>query len=85
MISMKEVRKRLESKAVLPLWPDVGGDILGLSRNASYDAAKRGDIKTISMGRLLRVPSVWLKAQLGLDDAEPSLPDPPNRRRRRKP
>jgi hypothetical protein len=90
MISMQQVRKRLESSALLPLWPEVG-EILGLSRNATYDAAARGDIKTIPLGRLKRVPSVWLKSQLGLDGAEP-LPDQrrirggtPDRRRRRKP
>jgi predicted DNA-binding transcriptional regulator AlpA len=32
------------------------GAILGLSRNASYEAAKRGDIPTIKIGKLLRVP-----------------------------
>jgi excisionase family DNA binding protein len=30
--------------------------MLGLSRNASYEAARRGDIPTIRIGRLLRVP-----------------------------
>jgi hypothetical protein len=82
MISMKEARKRLESGALLPLWPEVG-EILGLSRGATYDAASRGDIKTISLGRLKRVPSVWLKSQLGLDGGEPSPPDQPRVRRRR--
>lgn len=66
MISMKETRKRLESRPLLPLWPETG-EILGLSRGATYDAANRGDIKTISLGRLKRVPSAWLKAKLGLD------------------
>ena len=32
------------------------GQLLGLSRNGSYDAAKRGDIPTIRIGRLLLVP-----------------------------
>jgi excisionase family DNA binding protein len=32
------------------------GAMLGLTRNASYDAAKRGDIPTIRIGKLLRVP-----------------------------
>lgn len=32
------------------------GAMLGLSRNASYAAAKRGDIPTIKIGKLLRVP-----------------------------
>jgi predicted DNA-binding transcriptional regulator AlpA len=32
------------------------GAKLGLGRSASYAAAKRGDIPTIKIGRLLRVP-----------------------------
>lgn len=32
------------------------GAMLGLTRNASYEAAKRGDIPTIRIGKLLRVP-----------------------------
>jgi excisionase family DNA binding protein len=32
------------------------GEMLGLTRNASYDAAKRGDIPTIRIGKLIRVP-----------------------------
>jgi len=35
--------------------PEAGAK-LGLGRNASYAAAKRGDIPTIKIGRLLRVP-----------------------------
>jgi excisionase family DNA binding protein len=32
------------------------GEMLGLTRNASYEAAKRGDIPTIRIGKLIRVP-----------------------------
>ena len=35
--------------------PEAGAK-LGLGRNASYAAAKRGDLPTIKIGRLLRVP-----------------------------
>jgi excisionase family DNA binding protein len=35
--------------------PEAGAK-LGLSRNASYQAAARGDIPTIRFGRLLKVP-----------------------------
>jgi excisionase family DNA binding protein len=35
--------------------PDAG-KLLGLGRNASYEAAARGQIPTIRFGRLLRVP-----------------------------
>jgi Helix-turn-helix domain len=36
--------------------PTAGRRYLGLSKNGSYDAAKRGEIPTIRIGRLLRVP-----------------------------
>ena len=35
--------------------PDAGKRYFGLSRNAAYDAAARGDIPVIRIGRLLRV------------------------------
>jgi excisionase family DNA binding protein len=34
------------------------GSLLGLTRNASYAAAARGDIPTIRIGKLLRVPKL---------------------------
>jgi hypothetical protein len=33
------------------------GRMAGLSRNSAYAAAERGEIPTISFGRLLRVPA----------------------------
>ena len=36
--------------------PEAGSKYFGLSRNASYEAAARGEIPTIRVGRLLRVP-----------------------------
>jgi excisionase family DNA binding protein len=32
------------------------GRMLGLTRNGSYEAAKRGDIPIIRIGKLIRVP-----------------------------
>jgi excisionase family DNA binding protein len=40
------------------------GQILGLGRNASYEAARRGDIPTIKLGKLLRVPKRALDRML---------------------
>ncbi|MFL9827199.1 helix-turn-helix domain-containing protein [Rhodoplanes sp. SY1] len=34
--------------------------LLGMSRNAAYAAAARGDIPTIRIGKLIRVPKVAL-------------------------
>jgi hypothetical protein len=36
--------------------PEAGKRYFGLSRNSSYEAASRGEIPTIKVGRLLRVP-----------------------------
>ena len=36
--------------------PEAGRRYFGLSRNAAYAAADRGEIPTIKIGRLLRVP-----------------------------
>jgi hypothetical protein len=44
--------------------PEAGKKYFGLSRNASYAAAKRGDIPTIKIGRLLRVPVRALEEML---------------------
>jgi excisionase family DNA binding protein len=40
------------------------GKILGLGRNAAYEAAKRGDIPIIRIGKLKRVPRVALDRML---------------------
>jgi hypothetical protein len=44
--------------------PDAGKEYFGLSRNASYAAAERGEIPTIKIGRLLRVPVRALEEML---------------------
>jgi len=36
--------------------PEAGQKYLGLSRTGSYDAASRGEIPTIRIGKLRRVP-----------------------------
>lgn len=44
--------------------PEAGQKYYGLSKNASYDAARRGDIPTIKVGRLLRVPTRVMERRL---------------------
>jgi excisionase family DNA binding protein len=41
------------------------GRILGLGKNASYDAARRGELPALRFGRLLRVPRAALERLLG--------------------
>ncbi|SFM98022.1 DNA binding domain-containing protein, excisionase family [Methylobacterium pseudosasicola] len=42
------------------------GRWLGVSRNTAYEAAGRGEIPTIKIGRLLRVPVAPFERMLGL-------------------
>jgi hypothetical protein len=50
--------------------PDAGRLYYDLGRNASYEAARRGDIPTIRIGRLLRVPVVAMERRLALAGTE---------------
>jgi excisionase family DNA binding protein len=45
------------------------GMLLGLARNASYDAAKRGEIPTLRFGGKLRVPTAALRKLIQQPDA----------------
>lgn len=47
---------------MVPLVYDIPtvGRLLGMSRNAAYEAAKRGEIPAIKIGKLLRVPKAAL-------------------------
>ena len=64
---MDKIARLLNENAVLPLWPEAG-QVLGLRRGATYAAARSGDIRTIRIGRLLKVPTPWLRQKLGLDE-----------------
>jgi len=44
--------------------PDAGKKYYGIGRNASYDAAKRGDLPTVQVGKLLRVPVIAMDRKL---------------------
>jgi hypothetical protein len=47
---------------------EVGRVVFGLSRNTSYQAAQKGDLPTIRIGRTLHVPTAWVRKTLGLED-----------------
>jgi hypothetical protein len=56
--------------------PTAGKRYFGLSRNGSYEAARRGDLPTIRVGRLLRVPVATLEKRL--EQVGATGRDPPN-------
>jgi excisionase family DNA binding protein len=49
--------------------PEAGAK-LGLTRNGSYEAAKRGDIPTVRIGKLLRVPKAAFHRLFGDEPAK---------------
>lgn len=62
-ITLDEARRR----AVLTV--DEAAALLEISRSSAYEAARRGELPTIRIGRRLRVPARSLMAMLGaLDD-----------------
>jgi len=52
--------------------PKAGKLYFDLSRNASYDAAKRGEIPTLRIGRTLRVPVAAMERLLDSVLAKPA-------------
>ena len=53
---MANSRREIDPNKCLTYLVPEAGEMLGLTRNASYAAAKRGDIPTIRLGKLIRSP-----------------------------
>jgi hypothetical protein len=51
--------------------PDAGA-MVGLSRNGSYDAARRGEIPVLEFGRKKVVPKALWDRKLGISKSEPA-------------
>lgn len=56
-----------DERLCLNVWPETGR-LLGLSKNSTYKAARRGEIPTVRIGKRLLVPR---KALLELLDGTP--------------
>ncbi|RZM98733.1 hypothetical protein CWO91_36870 [Bradyrhizobium genosp. SA-3] len=54
-MSVNSTPEQESRRLVYDLWPEVG-QMLGITKYAAYEAAKRGEIPTIKIGRLLKVP-----------------------------
>ena len=52
--------------------PEAGRKYFGLSRNGSYNAAAKGDLPTVRIGKLVRVPVRLLEAMLDGASAKPA-------------
>jgi hypothetical protein len=65
--NMDEIKRALNEKLAVPLWP-TAGQALDLRRGATYRAAAEGSIPTLPVGRLKRVSTAWLRQKLGLGE-----------------
>jgi hypothetical protein len=64
--TVEEAIAEIRTKPVVPPWPTVGV-VLGLSRGATYDAIRRGEIEVIEVGRLKKVITAPLRRKLGIE------------------
>src|SRR5207237_1746928 len=55
-------------RMTVPVWPDAG-QMLGLGRNATYDAVARGEIPVLRFGRRILVPRKALERLVNGDAA----------------
>jgi hypothetical protein len=62
---VKKPNQSASSRAVYDLWPEFG-QMLGLGRNATYKAAKTGEIPTIRIGYALKVPKKVAAEKFGI-------------------
>ena len=66
--SIEEAIEEIKTKPVVPVWPTVGL-VLGLSRGATYDALRRGEIDVVKYGRLYKAVTSSLRRKLGIEAA----------------
>jgi excisionase family DNA binding protein len=74
-ITGRSTKKPLSQRLVYTV-PEAGR-LLGLGRNAAYEAAKRGELPTIRIGRLLLVPKSPFHRLVGLNADEHTPPAEP--------
>jgi hypothetical protein len=73
MSQMDELKTLLPAAQAKTLTvPEAGRRYFDLSRNASYEAARRGDIPVIRVGRLLRVPVGAMERKLDIQQEKQS-------------
>jgi hypothetical protein len=67
-MSWKRLLQKLRAQPTVSV-PEAGQALAGLSKNASYEAARRGDlgVPVLDVGGLKRVASIEILRKLGLD------------------
>jgi hypothetical protein len=72
------LRGNNDEPLVMSLWPEAG-QALGLGRNATYEAARRGQIPIIKFGKLIKVPTAALRRMLENAGRAPTVRSPTER------
>ena len=68
----EEIRVLILTRLAVDLWP-VAGRALGLGRDATYGAAKRGEIPTLPFkGKKKPVPTSFLRKLLRMETEQPA-------------
>jgi predicted DNA-binding transcriptional regulator AlpA len=67
-MKIEDAIKELRTRPVVSLWP-TAATVLGISRSAVYEAAKRGEIDVLEVGRLKKAITAPLRRKLGIDAA----------------
>jgi hypothetical protein len=70
---LRDSSERQQAERLVYTVPEAGY-LLGLGRNAAYEAAKRGDIPTLRIGRLLLVPKIPFHRMLGITGTVTATP-----------
>jgi hypothetical protein len=65
-MTMEEAIEEVMRKPLVDLWP-TAATLLDLSRSGVYDAAQRGEVDTLSIGRLRKAVSASLRKQLKME------------------
>lgn len=71
---LRDHSERQQGERLVYTVPEAGR-LLGLGRNAAYEAAKRGDIPTLRIGRLLLVPKIPFHRMLGITGTLTATPN----------
>jgi len=64
-MTIEEAIEEVMRKPLVDLWPTTA-TLLDLSRSGVYDAAERGEIDTVRIGRLLKAVSSSLRRKIKL-------------------
>jgi hypothetical protein len=64
--TLEEALEEIRTKPLVNLWPTVGV-AYGVSRGTIYDAAARGEIDVLEVGRLKKAVSSSIRRKLGIE------------------